>query len=466
MHNGETPFTLRRSSRIPAVMPLLVTSMDGTHFSEVCETMVVNAHGCAIKSRVKLDAGVPLHFHSRDGREATAQVVSCVAMGPDHQTWMLGARLDRPQNFWGLRNYPQDWTRTLSQTVMESPQLRSGGSPSVPQPALPSRAPEAVPHVSAEQVRKAIAESIRTLQAEVTAVKEKLARAESNRSRFDVSLSSIPAELEQQLEQRLKQDLGPKMLEEARQQSAQLLSKTQATIELRANEVREEFQKKSREELQVVEQRAHEISAHITQNVREQLRDGVGDLQRKLADGRNHLARLSDELLQSLQSSLHDEHNARLAHLEQLRAAVAVESSRLQEQVEQLNGRIRKLDESVSSLESGLDQRLGQMAADTVKRVRDEMEGISETMLKELTARSGQALESQLDEAAGNMKIVQKGIIASASDSLKAQSAEALRGFEHSMDALARESVERWQLKLADGLSAVLKSLGEQFQRE
>ncbi len=306
-------------------------------------------------------------------------------------------------------------------------------------------------------------EAIRSLHAEVTAIKEKLARAEANRSRFEVSLSSIPPELEQQLELRLRQDLGPRVVDEARQQSARLLSATEAAIEKRATEVREEFQVKSAEELCIVEQRAVEISGNIVATVREQLRDGVEGLQRKLADGRNQLQQTSGQLLESLQSSLTDEHNARWSELERLRTAVVAESSRLREEIGELDGRIFRLNESALSLESGLDKRLSQMAGDTVKNVRNEIEGVADTMLKEASARSVQTLENQMDEATGNMRIVQKGIIASVSESLKAQSAGALQEFEHSMHELAQLSIERWRQRLATGLNAMVKNIEQQF---
>ena len=58
----------RRSSRVPIAVPLLVTSLDpSNHFSEVCETLVVNAHGCAIRSPMEVKAGIPVHFHTKDG---------------------------------------------------------------------------------------------------------------------------------------------------------------------------------------------------------------------------------------------------------------------------------------------------------------------------------------------------------------------------------------------------------------
>ena len=450
-------------------MPILVTRLDETRFSQVCETLVVNAHGCAILSRVKLDAGVPVQFHSQDGRQATAQVVSCQPMRSDNQAWVLGARLNRPENFWGLRNFPEDWTLSLTSVLPKVPQLTAPAKSSLLQAGLPSRLSEvtpqlpANPQLSEESVRKMIGESLHPLHAEITALKEKLARGEANRSRFDVSLSSIPPELEQQLEQRLRQDLGPKMVGEAREQSTRMLSETKAAIEQRVIEVREEFQRTSSEELQVVEQRAGEISARIVENIREQLRDGVGDLQRKLVEGRNQFRRITSELLESLQLSLSDEHNARREELEQLRVEVAAERSRLLEEIEQLDSRIGKLDESVRCLESGLDKRLGQMAGETVKNTRNEIEGVAGSMLQEFTARSAQVLGNQMDETVGNMRIVQEGIVASVSDSLKTQSAEALQDFEHSMDEMARLSMENWRHRLGSGLSALVKNLGEHF---
>lgn len=464
MHSEDVPFMLRRSSRVPATMPILVTSLDGTHFSEVCETLVVNAHGCAIKSRVKLDTGVPLHFHSKEGRETTAQVVSCEPLGADRQSWRLGARLDRPENFWGLQNYPKDWAFSLGSALLDLPQKATAEAHnSRPLQVTGDSLPRA-PQVTNDSVRQLIADSLSSLQAEFAAIKDKMSRSEANRSRFDVSLSSIPPELEEKLEQRLRQDLGPRVVDEARQHSAQLLSKTEAAISQKAAEAQQEFQRRSAQELQLVEQRAHDIAGQITEHVREQLRDGIGDFEGRLADGRNQLQRLSEELMHSLQSSLNDEHRHRLEHLEQLRAAVSAESSRLQEQVEQLDGRIRKMDESVRSLESGLDQRLNQMAAETVKRTHSEIEGIADAAFKEVTSRSAQAFEQQMEEASGHMRIVQRGILSSVSDSLKVQSAEALQQFERSMEELSQLSVERWRSKMATGLNSLMNSLGEHFR--
>jgi hypothetical protein len=473
MHNQNIPSTLRRSSRVPVAIPILVTSLaPETHFSEVCPTLVVSAHGCAMRSPVKLETGVPLHFHSKDGRETTAQVVYCQPIGSNSQSWRLGAKLDRPENFWGLRDFPKDWASLLTAPVV--PPLPALALKTEASNEIPGQLSESsdvlfdneVPNVSEEHFKRMIAESVRPLQAEVTALKEKLARAEGNRSRFEVSLSSIPPELEQQLELRLQKDLGPRVLDEARKQSAQLLADAKTIIDQRTSEANEDFLHRVAGQLQAVEQRAQEIPAQISENVREQLRGGLGEFQQKLLDGGNQLKRLSEELLEFLQHSLNDEHNTRLGELEQVRTGVALESSRLHERIEYLDNRIAKLDESVRSLESGSDQRLSQMASDTLRNTRSELEGAAETVLKEWTTRNVQALGNQLDEACENMKIVQKGIVASVSESLRGQSADALQSFEHSMQELAKLSVERWRLTLAGGLKVLVKNLGEQFRLE
>lgn len=473
MHNRNMQNRVRRSSRVPATIPILVTSLEpGTHFSEVCETLVVSAHGCAMRSRVKLDAGVPLHLHSRDGRETTGQVVFCQPIGSNSHIWKLGARLDRPDNFWGLRQYPQDWAALLAAPpaapMLPEPRSAGTGSENSASRNDPSELvlDAATSSVSEDELRNLIRESVRPLQAEIVALKEKLARSEANRSRFEVSLSSIPPELEQQLESRLQKDLGPKVLNEARQQSADLLRAAQAAIEQRTTQAYEGFVQRVGDELHVVEQRAQDIAVHIAENVRQQIGTGLRELQQKVVEGDDHLKGLAGQLFEFLQQKLQEEHNTRRAQLEQVRTAVASESARLHEHIDYLDARIRKLDECARSLESGLDERLQHMAEQTVSRMRGELESVAESILKELTSRAVEALGNQLDEACGNMKIVQKGIVTSASDTMKVEAGNALEAFERSMLQQAELSLERWRQVLAGGLTGLVNRLGEQFRME
>ena len=467
MHNGNASIAPRRSSRVPAELPIRVTSLAGAYFSEVCKTLVVNAHGCAMLSPVKLTAGIPVRFHSKEGREATAYVVSCQPV--DDRSWRLGARLDNPENFWGLSQCPEDWTVPRIPIAPKLP-LVVAPTPAPPKLMPVGQTPEALMDLVAQRLeaplRRMIAESIDPLQAEVAAIKETFARREANPSRFEVSLSKIPAELEQQLEARLKGEIGPRVLEESRQQYENLLQSAKSSIEQKTNEGYETFRRRAADELKLVEKRAQEISAHISADAQEQSRRGLEDFQQKLLDGGNSLKRLSEKLLEFLQQSLNEEYNARLHDLDELRASVAAESSRLRNDVESLDNRVAKLDESARLLESGLDKRLGQMAGNMVKETRGQLEAIANAALEESSGRTIKLIEDHLADARQKLTDAQTRTTESISESLNLQTANALQNFDQSMDEMARLSVERWRLRLAESLNALAKKLGEQFQSE
>ena len=458
MHNAATPASLRRSSRVPTSVQVLVTSLDGAHFSEVCETMVVSAHGCAMLSRFKLETGIPLHLHTKDGRETTARVVSCQPVSPDHRYWRLGAKLDQPDNFWGLKDCPKDWVFPRTIVKPKAPAVLQA-SPSLR--ALPGD------NVQSEaQIDKRIAQALRPLQAEISLLKEKLAKREEHPSSFEVSLSSIPPELEQQLESRLQKDLGPKVLDEASKQSALLLASARKTLDQRTGESYEAFINRVAQELQVVEKRAEEISAHIAASAREHLSRGMEDFQQRLLEGGNSLKRLGEQLLDFLQQNLHAEYNVRREDLEQLRAALAQESADMQQQVAMVNARIAELTQSARSLESGLDQRLSRMSSDTIREARAQFEGMANDILEELTRRSVAALAQQLDEATGTMHAKQAARVTAFSESLDARTATTMQDFERSLEDMSRASVERWRATIEARLNALLKTWNEQFHPE
>lgn len=468
MHTASSPAIPRRSSRVQTAVPILVTSLDDTHFSEVCETLVVNAHGCAMLTRVKLAAGAPLHLHSKDGRETTAHVVSCQAVGQDSQSWQIGAKLDRPDNFWGLQNCPKDWTLSAGSAAASlppAPTLTSTRAFRQIAPSISSPLGAVAPHIEVH-MKKMVTESIRPLKDEMAALQQQLERGAANPSRFEVSLSSIPPELEHQLEVRLRRYLGPRLLDETRQQSAHLLEAATAAIEQKTTAGYENFLHRSEKELKLIEKRAEDISARISASAREHLSSGLDAFQQRLLDGGNALKRLSEELLAYLQHNLKEEHAARREELEQLRISVASESSRLQEQIQHLDSRIAKLNDATQSLEYGLEQRLCQLAGQTVTDARKQLEASANEIFGQITERNAKEMGERVKAAQENLETIQTGIVTYVRESLKDQSAEALKSFERSLEESASHGVEHWRNKIADGLHAVAKSIGEKFQLE
>jgi hypothetical protein len=465
--------TLRRSSRLPLTLPILVTTPEqDANFSEVCETLVVSAHGCSMRSPVPLEAGIPVHLQSKEGRKAMAHVVDCQPMSSNQRGWKLAASLDRPENFWGLKSCPDDWVR-LFQMPTSGEQRFLRKLTKVPK-AL-SQSPEQVvsslesaPHNSRARSSEdsLVSELIQPLQAEVSELREKLSRTESKRSSFEVSLSQIPPELEEQLWARLRQDLGEQVQRQTREASEQVFGAAKITIEQKIAEAQQEFRQRLVPELKAVENRALELSKGMAERVQQQFQAGEESLQQQLLDAGVSLEQRSDDFFRSLQQRLGEEHNAYRREVQQVQSAASSEWSRLQAQITDFDGRIGKLDEAARRLESDLDAHLALLASDIVFHARTQLESAVDVVLKELGTRNAKELGSQLDGACEQLRVTQKGIEASISELLRTRVAETLMSFGETMEELARDSVGRWRVALAKDLTSLVNILGEQFRSE
>ena len=126
---GKTQHAIRRSTRLPLEVPVLVTSLDPARpFSERCNTTLVNAHGCGLIVPRALANGLPVQLEIVSAkRHTTARVSEVVPLGGDPETWLVGVELDVPGNFWGIEYAPSDW-KVDEQRINESP------SPAAEQP--------------------------------------------------------------------------------------------------------------------------------------------------------------------------------------------------------------------------------------------------------------------------------------------------------------------------------------------
>ena len=464
---------VRRSSRVPVKVAIRVTSMEpNAQISEICETLVVSAHGCALRFPLKLDTGSALRLHSRGGRQATAYVVFCQPMGSDGQGFRLGAQLDRPENFWGLESYPDDW-RVLEMpgpTAQQPPQKLSVKSVVVHQQQTPSRASQDVfdkleEQLSEDRLRGILATLVRPLQAEVTELREKLA-VNAKRNRFEVSLGYIPPELEEKLWERLRQDLGTRVLQQTREQSAEMLGSAKTAIEQKISAALTEFRHRLAGELHAVEQRAQVLSKELTTTAQQHVRAGIEKLQRQALETGAHLNAQGEKLLCSLQGQLVDSHEVHRREIEQIRADAAAKASLLQSEVSDLGRRMTTLNESVRRLESDLDAHLERVAAEIVSGAESQIESAVALALKNLQARGSNEVETRLGEMCGHLRTIQNRIEDSFSASVTAQGEEAVQSIAQHFEELARQSTEKWRLALARDLSSVANTLGQQLRQE
>lgn len=437
----------RRSSRVPMTVPLLVTSLEpNSDFSEICETLVVSAHGCAIRSSAKLEAGAPVQFQSKDGRWTMAHIVDCQPIDSGKQGWKLGARFDKPDNFWQLETYPDDWAQLLE---MPAPGQR--------RPA--KRAPNG-------EVRALVAEVIGPLQAELEELKKQLPQKQSKRSQLDISLTHIPPEVEEKVFLRLREELGEQVLQQTRQQSEEVLESAKDAIGKKIREGQIEFRNHVTLELQAVAQRAQALSEKITETVQQHVHAGAEKLQQLALEAGIRQERRSEEFMRSLQQRLGEEHVAHLKQMQEVQAAAAAESAKLQAQNSDLATRIGKLNESARYLEQELDGRLVRMSTDIISGARTQLENALDVVLKELSTRNAKALDAELDKACGQLKGLQKNIETSVSELLKTRVATTLLSFGQTMEELAQDSVGRWRSALAHNLDSLAKTLGKPLPGE
>jgi len=281
-----------------------------------------------------------------------------------------------------------------------------------------------------------------------------------------VSLGQIPAELQDQMEERLKNNLGPRVLEQSRAQVTQVMEAAKAAIDKKTTETRDEFLLRVTQELKTVEERARTLSADIAEHQREHLNRGMGEFHQHVVDAGNRLKKLSEDLFRVMQHDLGEEHETRRRELDDAQTQMLAEKTRIDEELARLDQRVAKLDESARTLESGLDKRLGQMASNTLGEVRRQLESAVDEILVQLEARSSRELGVRVESACAQLKTIQQEIEASTAQSLNRQVTETLRIFSGSLQELQQDSVERLRATLMGGLNSVIRNLGEQFRAE
>ena len=466
MQSANAVNSVRRSSRVPVTLPVVVTSLEPDKpFSEICETLVVNAHGCVMYSPKKVDAGVSVQFKRKEGRATMAYVVDCQPMGSGQQGWQLGARLDRPGNFWGLEACPEDWIQLVDADVARKPATRDDKGRDQAGTSLKlvrdksftikrSRSQSFVRRNSAAVARRS------------SRAQRKVSKGGAKRSQFDISLTHIPPEVEEKLWIRLRDDLGAQVLQQTRQQSEQVMEATKEAIGKKIREAQNEFRVHVTQELEKVEQQAHTLSEEISGTVGEHLNSGTERFQKHVSDSAARVQHQGEEHFDLC-------NNGWVKSMPPIEGRCS--RSRHPQRPSLQGCKPRSLVSAHASpnwtiprcrLESGMDARLSQMANDAISGARIQLETQVDVVLKELGSRNAKELGIQLDDACGKLKTVQKGIETSVSELVRTQIAATLLSFGETMDALAKDSVGRWRVALSKDLDSVAKILGGQFQME
>jgi len=106
-----TAKSTRRYTRLRVELRLSVTSMDRRHpFAAECVAIVVSPQGCGFQTSQALPLETPVLLSNLPGEaSASARVASCLPLGQDGKSFLIGVSLYNPANVWGVANPPEDW---------------------------------------------------------------------------------------------------------------------------------------------------------------------------------------------------------------------------------------------------------------------------------------------------------------------------------------------------------------------
>ena len=103
---------LRKSTRIRCEIPVPLTSLDSTNPSSRAVIILVNVQGCALRSYDPRQVGSTVRLEGLPlGKSAYARIVNCISLGQHEKLWLLGLALLIPENIWGVKTPPEDWTQ-------------------------------------------------------------------------------------------------------------------------------------------------------------------------------------------------------------------------------------------------------------------------------------------------------------------------------------------------------------------
>ncbi|MBV9610123.1 MAG: hypothetical protein JO187_11245 [Acidobacteria bacterium] len=309
-------------------------------------------------------------------------------------------------------------------------------------------------------LRSVVAELVEPLQAEIAALKEKLEKAGSVRGGFDISLTHIPAEVEEKLWTRLRQDLGQQVLTETRQRSEHMLATTRATIEEKLAEAQDDFREKAVQQLQTLDQKAQGLSHDVADAVRQHLQAGTAGFHQEVADAHANFQKQAGDFLTSLQQRLVDEHAAHQRQMQRVQEANALEASRLQTHLTDLGSRVASLGDATQRLESDFDKRMQDLAGERLAAARTQLQNDSGEALSEHLARLNAEITGKLVPLINHSQSL-IGDVRATTDSLRAENDRA------DLQIVAvREEQQRFQAWLEEQESAYKARLQDQLQQE
>ena len=438
----------RRSTRVRARIPILITSLDpATPFSLLCETLIVNAHGCAAKIPQPLEIGTPVRLRiapppasktgdtaARETREVTARTVLCQPITGNQSSWVVGIEMDTPGNIWGVTPAPEDWKRfEVGRTGVKAP----AGRPAIElkMPLWPLASPAAKASSPAGASDSELKKQLAAQQETIAVLENRLAK----------SLASLPGMVREQLAQSQQQTLA-----QARQQLGAMLAET----------VQEKLPAQT-EAIAKLQERLTALET-IPEAIRRQLADAQ---QQTLAQARQQLGTILAETVQEklpAQTEAIARLQERLAALESLPSAVRKQLAETQQET------LTQARQQLGALLAETVQDKLPVQTEAIARLQERLaavESIPEAIRRQLADAQLQTL-AQARQQLGAMlaETVQEKLPAQTEAMARLQ--ERLAALETIPEAVRKQLADGQQQTLAQARQQLGVMLAESVQRQ
>jgi len=387
--SGGTKFQAmtRRSTRVRARIPILITSLDPTiPFSMPCETMLVNVHGCAARITQPLEIGMPLRLRIRDSREITARVVICQPIQGDHPCWVAGIELDQPGNIWGLTRFPEDWARFDQEAKQSKAGEPAAGRSAIAlkMPVWPLASPSAktgFPAQEHEELKRQLAAHQQT----ISGLEDRLAK----------SMAALPGLIQRQLADAQRETLAQAL----QQFDARLAASLPRQSPVQAEAIAQMQERLAAAESLLGRIRQHLADAH--EQTQEQVRKQMGaTLAESLKPLQEELAacRKKTEEAQQIGAAVAEQRNAHqqtTARWQALEASAQTVQKELAQAHEELKTQLAAHQQTITGLEDRLAKSMAALPAVIQQQLADARRETLAQALQQFDARFAASLPQQ-----------------------------------------------------------------------
>ena len=393
---ASTPHTMtRRSSRVRARFPILIASLSpATPFSLLCETLIVNAHGCATKVPQPLEIGTPVRLRivpaparrgdslpRENSREVTGRIVLCQPIAGTQTSWVAGIELDTPGNFWGLSPAPEDWKRWEEPARGIKPDAPAG-RPAVElkMPLWPLAAPAAKAAPPSQADNDELKKQLAAQQEMIVVLENRVAK----------SLASLPGLVRQQLAEAHQETLA-----QTRQQLSTMLAEsvqehlpaqTEAMVRLQERLVALESVPET------IRQQIADAQQQTLAHVRQQLGKAVAEsAQQQPSAQAEAVARLQERLAalesvpETIRQQIADAQQQTLTHVRQQLGKAVSQPSAQADAVVRLQERLAALE----SVPETIRQQIADAQQQTLTHVRQQLgKAVAESAQQQSSAQA------------------------------------------------------------------------------